>query len=332
MPNKITLPKITVQASPDVAFIKYWGKKNEIERIPENGSISMILSGLHTTTTVEFSEKLSNDKIIINGKAADKETKRVTEHLDRIRNLARVTFKARVVSENNFPESTGLSSSSSGFAALTIAATLALALDLSEPELSILARQASGSACRCVCGGIVEWIRGETSSNSYAQTIFPADYWDLRDIVVVINSEKKKISSTAGHITARSSIFFETRQKNIQDKIEKMKKIIAKKDFASFGELLENECLEFHSILFTSQPPLIMWQAETLALFKEVMDMRNNGLPAYVTINTGHNVHIITLPKYQKDVMEKIKELNFVKKILLTKIGGKPVILDEHLF
>src|SRR5258708_814130 len=163
------MKKITVKASSDVAFIKYWGKKDEKLRLPENGSVSMILYGLNTTTTVEFQKDLRKDEIEIDGEK-DGETKRVVEHLDRIRFIAKISDFARVVSKNSFPKGTGLSSSSSAFAALTIAGTKAAGLKLSERELSILARQGSGSACRCVCGGFVEWKDGNTSEDSYAET------------------------------------------------------------------------------------------------------------------------------------------------------------------
>src|SRR3989304_6673895 len=169
--------KATAIAPSNIAFTKYWGRKDEVLRLPENGSISMCLSDLLTTTTVEFSENYTKDEVIINGGGLEAgEAERVIKHLDRVRKMANISLKAKVVSNNNFPTGTGLSSSSSGFAALTLAASKAAGLNLSEKELSILARQGSGSACRSIPDGFVEWLDGDTNETSYAVSLYPPSF------------------------------------------------------------------------------------------------------------------------------------------------------------
>ncbi len=324
--------KKTFKASADIALVKYWGKKDEVLRLPENGSISIILEGLDTITTVDFDEKYDKDEVIIEGNQSDKEVKRVIKHLDRLRKLAGVETKAKVVSENTFPRSTGLSSSGSGFAALTYAGTKALGLDLSEKELSILSRQGSGTACRCACGGIVEWKDGDTSETSYSETVFPADHWDIRDVVAVVDEGKKDISSTEGHTTAQSSTFFAERQKHLKDKISNVKAQISNRNFTKLGEIIEAECLEFHSILLTSTPSLIMWFPGTIQVMKEVRNMRAEGVEAYFTINTGFNISVLTLPEFESEVRKRLDSLSLVKKTLTAKVGNGPVEMKEHLF
>lgn len=321
--------KVTVRATSDVALVKYWGKKDAVLRLPENGSISMKLAGLETITSVEFLPELTQDSVLIGGAQDVDETRRVVAHLDRIRNVAGTTFKARVESKNSFPKGTGLSSSGSGFAALTIAATQALDLGLSEKELSILARQGSGTACRCVCGGFVEWRDGETSEASYSETIYPADYWDVRDVIAVVDEGKKLVSSTEGHESAGSSILFAARQEKIADKIVAVKKALREKNFEALGELVEAEALEFHSILLTSKPPLIAWYPGTIEVMLSVQQLRREGIPAYFTINTGFNVHVLTLPEYESVVQERLEALDLVKKTLLSRVGGKPEVINE---
>ena len=330
--------KSTVKASSDIALVKYWGKKDEVLRLPENGSISIKLDGLDTVTTVEFGKDFKSDELSIDGKNIEInsiEAKRVIKHLDRIRGLAKekglVGYNqfAKVVSKNSFPKSTGLSSSGSGMTALTYAAAKAIGLELSEKELSILSRQASGTACRCAVGGFVEWLDGDTSDTSYSKTIFNKDYWDIRDIVAVVDYGKKKISSTEGHTTAGSSVFFEMRQKNIKQKIKDVKKFIEKKDFSALGSLVEAECLEFHSILLTSNPPLVLWYPGTMQVIQEVQKMRTEGIECYFTINTGFNVHVLTLPEFEKQVQERLSRLSLVKETLVAKVGGKPEYLKE---
>lgn len=326
------MKKTTIRASSDIALVKYWGKKDEILRLPENGSISLILSGLDTVTTVEFDEKLAQDEVIIQGESEEGEARRVSKHLDRIRKLAGKEVFAKVVSQNTFPKGTGLSSSGSGFAALTIAATKALNLHLSEKKMSILARQGSGTACRCVCGGIVEWKDGETSDTSYSQTIFPADYFDIRDVVAIVDEGKKLISSTQGHALVNTGPFYKIRQSKIRAKIEAVRESLNEKNFDKLGALVESEALEFHSILLTSQPPMIAWYPGSLEVMLAVQAMRREGVRAYFTINTGFNVHVLTLPEFEDQVVDRLEKLSLVKKTIKAKIGEKPEELNEHLF
>lgn len=326
------MKKITVKTASDIALIKYWGKKDEILRLPENGSISIKLDGLDTITTVDFQSGLTADQIVIEGESNNEETARVVKHLNRIRKIYGQDVFARVESKNTFPRGTGLSSSGSGFAALTFAATASLELNLSEKELSILCRQGSGTACRCACGGFVEWLDGETSDESYSVSLFGPDYWDVRDVVVVVDEGKKKISSTEGHESAQSSPFYQARLVRIKQKIAEMKSAITMRDFDQMGLLAEKEALEFHSILLTSEEPLITWYPGTVEVMHAVRELRAQGISCYFTINTGFNVHVLTLPEHEATVTARLEELSLTKKILRAKVGPAPQFIDQHLF
>src|SRR5512133_1351118 len=146
----------TAQGSANIAFIKYWGNRDNELRIPMNGSISMNLDGLFTRTTVSFQPSLSFDELIINGhEIAGTGRNRVSYVLDLIRGMAKISDSAEVMTENNFP-------SGAGIAASALAGSKAAGLNLSEKELSRLARRGSGSAARSIPGGFVEWQSGET--------------------------------------------------------------------------------------------------------------------------------------------------------------------------
>lgn len=309
--------KTTAKAPSNIAFVKYWGRKDEQLRLPENGSISMNLSGLQTTTTVEFSDKFEQDEIIFNGIKEDLENNRAIKHLDRIRKIAGIQTKAKVKTSNNFPTGTGLSSSASGFAALTVAASNAAGLNLSEKELSILARQGSGSACRSIPDGFVQWLDGDSSETSYAVSIFSPDYFDIADVVAVVSTDKKFLATSEGQKSARTSPFFEYRLKNIKNKINRVKKAIEDKNFSEFGDLIEKETLEFHSILFTSDPPLFYWTPETVKVMKFVQGLRREGLECYFTINTGQDVHVICKKEDAEEVSEELKKLPEVIKTII---------------
>ncbi len=324
--------KFTAIAPSNIAFIKYWGKKDETLRLPENGSLSMCLSNLLTTTTVEFDKKYKEDEIIINGVKEKNENNRAIKHLDRVRELSKSKLKAKVVTVNNFPSSTGLSSSASGFAALSLAASKAAGLNLSEKDLSILARQGSGSACRSIPDGFVEWLDGDTSDTSYAVSLFPPDWWDIVDIVAVVNVGKKDVPTTQGMKLTRTSPLFKTRLKNIKQKLETAKRLLKEKDFIQFGELLEAEALELHAIMLTSQPSLIYWTPGTLRIMKLVKEWRKEGLSVYFTINTGQDIHLICEQKNIKKVEEKLKKIKEINKIIVNYPSGGTRLTEKHLF
>ncbi len=307
--------KITAVAPSNIAFVKYWGRKDEVLRLPENGSISMNLSTLLTTTTVEFGD-FENDHVSFNGKIEELENNRAIKHIDRIRKLANLHKKVKIITENNFPTGTGLSSSASGFAALTLAASSAAGLKLSKKELSILARQGSGSACRSIPDGFVEWKDGDTSEESYAESIFPPDYFQIADVIAVVSTERKFLATSEGQKSARSGIFFEKRLEGIPEKINNVKRLIEERNFSEFGDLVEREALEFHSILFTSNPPLFYWTPGTVAVMKYVQSLRRDGLECYFTINTGQDVHVICKQEDAEKVAEKLKELPEVIKTI----------------
>jgi len=324
--------KVTAIARPNLALIKYWGRKNEELRLPANGSISINLSEMTTTTTVEFSEIFQSDQIQIGKKDAIEDSSRIVKHLDRIRKLANSDLCAKVVSINNFPSSTGLSSSSSGFAALTLAASSAIGLDLSEKELSILARQGSGSACRSIPSGWVEWHDSGSSNGSFATSIFANDHWDILDVVAVVSVEKKAISTSMGQKSATTSPFFKTRINSIGQKIDSIKKYITERDFNSFGELVEHEALEMHSIMFTSTPSLIYWSVGTLQLMKDIQKWRNEGLPIYFTINTGQDIHILVEKENLNALKKKLINIPYIQKIFVNKVSDGAKKINQHLF
>jgi len=324
--------KKTAVAPSNIAFIKYWGKKDEVLRLPENGNISMNLSGLETTTTVEFITSYKEDSIEINGIVESNEKNRAIDHLDRVRAIARIQDKAKVVTKNNFPTGTGLSSSASGFAALTVAASKAAGLTLSEKELSILARQGSGSACRSIPSGITEWLDGETSDTSFAVSLYPPEYWDLCDVVAIVSVGRKDISSTSGHKLTATSPFFEMRRFHMKEKISLCKTFLADKNFPAFGELIEAEALELHAIMLTSTPSLIYWTPGTLRIMKLCKVWRNEGIPVYFTINTGQDIHLICEKPTVELLKKKLAEIEEVKNIIVNTSAPGAHLIDHHLF
>jgi diphosphomevalonate decarboxylase len=311
--------KITSKAPANIAFIKYWGKVNEKLRIPANSSISMNLSETFTVTTVELDEKLKKDVVKIDGiLPGNKDVGRISAYLDLIRKIAGNKSYVRVNSKNNFPKGAGIASSASGFAALVVASAEAFGLNLNEKELSILARKGSGSACRSIPDGFVEWKAGSGDGDSYAHCLYPSDYWDIWDIIAVIGRKSKKISSTEGHAIAESSPFYDARIKDMSRKIKELKSALKNRDFTKFGGIIEAEAINMHVVMMTSVPPLYYWLPKTFELVLKIQEWRRAGLEAYFTIDAGPNVHIICEGKNKAKIKSKLLSME-VKGIIMNR-------------
>ena len=315
--------KAVAKAPANIALIKFWGKRDENLRLPKNSSISINLSEIFTVTSVDFSGGLDDDGVVIDGIKVDgKEKERVITHIDRIRKMAGIKSKVAVSSRNNFPKGTGLASSASGFAALSLAATKAAGLELDERYLSILARLGSGSACRSIPDGWVEWKEGDTSDKSYAHSLFGTNYWDVCDVVVVVGSFGKKVSSTEGHALVESSPFYTSRIKGMKQKIADIKRAIKSKDFTKMGEILETEAINMHVVMMTSGPSLFYWSPKTLEVMLLVQEWRGNGLESYFTIDAGPNVHLICMKKDVNKLKMKLSMIEGIEKMIVNGVAN----------
>lgn len=324
--------KKTAIAPSNIAFIKYWGKRDEETRLPENGSISMNLSAMETITTIEFTKDLLADEVMYNGDKDAKVSERIIKQLDRIRKKADCTLFAKVVTKNTFPSETGLSSSASGFAALTKAAVAALDLPVSEKEISVLSRLGSGSACRSIPDGFVEWLDSQDPNESYAVSLYPPDYWDIADVVAIVSTGHKDVSTAEGMSRSQTSPFFETRLKRMPAKIKNMKKYLSERNFLAFGELVEEEALELHAIMLTSIPSLIYWQPGTLEVMKHVKKWRAEGLSCYFTVNTGQDIHILCEKLDVDQLVEKLSKIDYVSKTIINYPAPGARLTQGHLF
>ena len=324
--------KATALAYSNIAFIKYWGKTDQELRLPTNNSISMNLSNLKTITTVEFSPRFNADSVTIDGQKNYREVNRVIVHLNRIRELKKSPLYARIVSQNNFPASSGLSSSASGFAALTLAAVSALNLQFNQKQISALARLASGSACRSIPAGFVEWLKGSNHQNSYAFSLFPENHWSLLDIVAIVSQEKKAVATSIAQKYASTSPFYQRRLKNLPLKIKQLKIALTKKNFTRFAEIAEREAFELHAVIMTQSPSYLYLLPETISLIREVSRWQNEGLPVYFTLNTGHDAHLLCQEENKEKLMKKLSSLPFVRRTIINYPAGPAKIINNHLF
>jgi diphosphomevalonate decarboxylase len=322
--------KASAIAHPNIAFIKYWGIRDEDRKLPANDSISMNIGCLSTRTTVEFDSQLASDILTLNGDRVEGEAlTRVSQFLDRIRQMAGADLHAHIESENNFPIGAGIASSASAFAALALAGTAALGLNLSEEALSRLARFGSGSACRSVPGGFVEWRTNEASGESYAYSIAPQNHWALVDLVAILSDQHKQVGSEAGMLQANTSPLQAARIQDAPRRLERCRSAILNRNFDALAGVTEQDSNLMHAVMMTSHPPLFYWQPGSLAIMLSVRDWRAEGLPVTYTLDAGPNVHVICLQEAMPEVLSRLRRIPGVIDVLKGVPAG-PTRLLQH--
>jgi diphosphomevalonate decarboxylase len=292
----------------------------------------MNLAALTTVTTVEFRPGLPSDVVVIDGQAATGQAlSRVVDHLSRVRMLAGIDDRAWVASRNDFPAGTGLASSASAFAALSLAAVWAAGLRLDEAALSRLARLGSGSACRSVPAGFVLWD-GEDDDTSFARQIAPPEHWDLCDLVALVSQQHKMVGSHDGHRLAPSSPFYRARLAAVPGWLATVRSGIQQRDLAAMGPAVEADALAMHAVMMTSNPSLLYWQPATMAVLQGVRAWQEEGLDVYFSIDAGPNVHCFCEAADAAEVEKRFRVLPGVKDVLVSGPGGGVRLVDYHLF
>lgn len=326
------MPDLTATAisHPNIAFIKYWGNRDDALRLPANGSISMNLGALTTRTTVRFDDSLARDELTLNGHSiAGEGLARVSNFLDIVRKLAGRTTRAAVESRNDFPTGAGIASSASAFAALALAATSAAGLKMAEPELSRLARRGSGSACRSIPAGFTEWEAGTADGDSFARSIAPPEHWALVDCIAIIHAGEKEAGSTQGHHIAATSPIQAARVADANRRLNECRESILKKDFERLAKVIELDSNLLHAVMMTSTPPLYYWQGATVDVMRSVQRWRREGIPCAFSIDAGPNVHVISPAEGANRLKSLLEQVPGVQSVLLSTVGAAARLLTD---
>ncbi|KAG7483415.1 diphosphomevalonate decarboxylase [Solea senegalensis] len=327
MPEEERLNIVTCTAPVNIAVIKYWGKRDEELILPINSSLSVTLhqDQLKTTTTVATSRSFQEDRIWLNGKEEDITHPRLQSCLREIRRLARkrrndgdpglnsngLSHRVHICSVNNFPTAAGLASSAAGFACLVY--TLAQAFGV-EGELSGIARQGSGSACRSIYGGFVQWIMGkeDDGKDSVAQQVEPENYWpELRILVLVASAERKPVGSTSGMQTSvQTSCLLKHRAESVvPDRMVQMIDAVKRKDFTVFAELTMKDSNQFHATCLDTYPPIFYLNhvsRQVINLVHRYNRHYGETRVAY-TFDAGPNAVIFTLQQHVPEFVKVVQ-------------------------
>lgn len=320
----------TAVAHPNIALVKYWGKRDEALNLPCVGSLSITLDRIRTRTRVAFVDEPGADRVRLNGETVD--AQRVGAQLDLLRARAGVAWRAEVDSDNNFPTAAGLASSASGFAALIIAGARALRLALSLGELSALARRGSGSAARSIFGGFVEWRRGERAdgADSIAHALLDRAAWPLAVAIAVTSTAAKAIGSTAGmRHTAATSPFQAAWEATQEADLAAARAAVLARDFERLAEVSEHSCLKMHALAMAARPGLLYWHGATIEGMHRVRAMRREGVPVFFTVDAGPQLKAVCLPEALPRVAAALREVPGVHEVIECGLGDGARIADE---
>ncbi|KAI1492407.1 diphosphomevalonate decarboxylase [Biscogniauxia mediterranea] len=374
--------RASTTAPVNIAVVKYWGKRDPKLNLPTNSSLSVTLSqaDLRTLTTATCSSTYTgDDTLTLNGSPSDLSGARTQACLRELRSLRAALeekdaslpklskMPLRLVSENNFPTAAGLASSAAGFAALVRAIADLYELPNSPTELSIIARQGSGSACRSLFGGYVAWRHGSQADglDSKAVEIAPASHWpEMRALILVVSAAKKGVSSTSGmqQTVATSDLFKGRVATVVPTHMDAMEKAIAARDFAAFAEVTMKDSNSFHSCCSDTYPPIFYMNDVSRAAVRAVeainaaagktvaaytFDAGPNAVIYYLEENTGLVVGTFykllqgvdgwkdeakaysSSIQLEEAVSSTIK--GGVSRIIMTGVGEGPVKTEQHL-
>jgi diphosphomevalonate decarboxylase len=291
----------TAVAHPNIALIKYWGKRDEQLFLPWTDSLSMTLDIFPTTTRVRLDPVAEHDEVTLNGAPAQGEAlRRIVAFLELVRDRAGHTVRAVVDTENTVPTGAGLASSASGFAALAVAAAAAYGLDLDATALSRLARRGSGSASRSIFGGFAVWHAGRSSGtateadlSSYAEPV-PAGEFDPALVIAVVNAGPKDVSSrVAMRRTVDTSPLYRPWAASSMDDLVGMQAALRRGDLEAVGEIAERNALGMHATMLAARPAVRYLSPATLTVLDSVLHLRRDGVPAYATMDAGPNVKVL---------------------------------------
>ncbi|XP_032469048.1 diphosphomevalonate decarboxylase [Phocoena sinus] len=354
MASEKRLEVVTCTAPVNIAVIKYWGKRDEELILPINSSLSVTLhqDQLKTTTTAAISRDFTEDRIWLNGREEDMGQPRLQACLREIRRLARkrgsdghedplplsLSYKVHVASVNNFPTAAGLASSAAGYACLAYALARVYGV---ESDLSEVARRGSGSACRSLYGGFVEWQMGERADgkDSIARQLAPESHWpELRVLILVVSTEKKPTGSTAGMQTSveTSALLRFRAEALVPARMAEMTRCVRERDFQAFGQLTMKDSNQFHATCMDTFPPISYLNDTSQRIIHLVhcFNAHHGQTKVAYTFDAGANAVIFTLDDTVAEFVAAVRhsfppELNGDK--FLKGLPVEPVPLSDEL-
>ncbi|MBT4709486.1 MAG: diphosphomevalonate decarboxylase [Flavobacteriaceae bacterium] len=313
----------------NIALIKYWGKKNN--QIPLNPSISITLKNCFTQTKISYQTKKVSKlefSFLFEGENNPSFEKKLRQFFIKIEKYCPYlsNLELKIESRNSFPHSSGIASSASSYSALSLCI-----MDI-EKELnpsiddkfflkkaSFIARLGSGSACRSILGFFSIWGRSDFfdfSSDLYAMN-YPNKihdvYKEICDTVLIVDKEKKEVSSTMGHHLMEGHSFSNDRLNQVKISLKNLKNALERGDYDMFIKVVELEALSLHAMMMTSDPYYILLKPNTIKIINLIWKYRKeNDSKICFTLDAGANIHLI-YPKKEYDPIQEFIRNKLIK-------------------
>lgn len=313
-----SLPKYSsakAYAPTNIALCKYWGKRDQEINLPMTSSLSISLGNKGATTELTVLNQ-AHDLVFLNNRPVDLTTsfgRRLVDYLDLFRAHGEPRFVVNI--ETNIPVAAGLASSACGFAALIKVLNHLYGWELSDQELSILARLGSGSASRSIWQGFVEWHAGIKADgmDSYAEPI--QEQWPELQVGLLIVSEKEKMISSreAMQRTVTTSPLYSVWPAKVARDLSLIKQAISVQDIQLLGQTAESNAMTMHATMLSAWPPIVYSTAETLESMRKIWKLRQQGLLLYFTQDAGPNLKLLFAKKDEKAVVEYFPNLEVLK-------------------
>jgi diphosphomevalonate decarboxylase len=349
---------ILVRAPSNIALIKYMGKTDVEKNLPDNSSLSMTLDRLSTYMKIDFIGGAAGEFKLRSGfdplpagvsapyipeiKGAGlekmlKHWKRITDAMPGF--LEAAGLRARVEGPhavtlqtlNTFPMGSGIASSASSFAALTLAGLMASVHEQDAEKLRTLwkensaraialkrqcakiSRQGSGSSCRSFEGPWVEWSNEDALA---FETAMP----EMAHFVVVLSKTEKQVSSSQAHQRVKTSPQWAGRVARVNQRFDQMKAAMTEGNVAKVARLAWTEMWEMHNLFHTAAEPFSYWLPGTINALHTFADDILSSHPPIVTLDAGPNLHVL-VPK-----ADRVKWL----KTLQERFGPETLLSDEQ--
>lgn len=321
---------------PNKAIVIYWGNSDDRLNIPSRVSLSMTLQGigrqLDYAVTLQTSEA-DRDRVFVDG-AEDTGLiySDFVRHLDAMREMTGYKGRLTVRTKTTFPVGSGLAGSAAASSALAMAFAGLLGNSLDRKLISALARRGSGSAARSVFGGFVKLVTGK--GDSFAVQLYDETYWDLRDVIAVVDAGQKKVKSRDGMRlsvqTCPASTYSEF-VKAADCHVREAEQAITKRNLRDLGSIYEFDNALFRRVCMETVPSLDYWTAGTELVFRTVAGLREEGVELFAGTDAGPNVHILCHPSDSQRVINALHNIPEVREIIHALPGGPSMCSEAHL-